>query len=78
MTSKNTTEIRKIVILYRSATTYRLSSVQSTVRFLNPMVPQELPWSKEAEEAYLWWEKLTETEREKLNLEYRFAAKIAA
>jgi hypothetical protein len=69
-----------IIILYRAVRYYTRSSVQSTVRFLVDRIPLDcidtkmrIEWGK----ARYWWEKeLKMADKQRLIIEYKFAAKI--
>lgn len=71
---------KMIIVLYRAVRYYTRSSVQSTVRFLKDRIPLEcintkmqIEWNK----ARYWWEKeLKDQERQRLIIEYKFAAKV--
>lgn len=71
-----TAEQKKIVILYRAVNTYVRSSVQSTVRFLVPRVTYVPENGCEFRNALKWWDNLKASERERLEIEYKFAAHI--
>jgi hypothetical protein len=71
---------KMIIILYRAVRYYTRSSVQSTVRFLKDRIPLDcvdtkmrIEWGK----ARYWWEKeLKVADRQRLTIEYKFAANI--
>lgn len=70
---------KKLIILYRALKFYTHSSVQNTVRFLVPRFPLSdlVNMGTEWKEALAWWELgITDEERQRLNLEYRIAAKL--
>ncbi|OGG42011.1 hypothetical protein A2837_02280 [Candidatus Kaiserbacteria bacterium RIFCSPHIGHO2_01_FULL_46_22] len=70
---------KKLILLYRRNRSYRHSSVQSTVRFLTGRVPDvyiENESKDELSEAISWWNKQEETDRLRMSIEYKFAAKI--
>ena len=70
---------KKLIILYRALKFYTHSSVQDTVRFLVPRFPLSdlVNMREEWKEALAWWELgTTNEEKQRLNLEYKFAAKL--
>lgn len=70
---------KKLIILFRAEVYYPNDSVQSTVRFLVPRVPEDgIPRDMPTEwtEARRWWEKKSPEDQERLNATYKFAAKI--
>ena len=71
-------EATKIIILYRAVLTYRCSTVQSTVRFLYKRVRTSNLGLLlgELKQATQWWSKLDQKTRQRLEIEYKFAAKI--
>jgi hypothetical protein len=70
---------KKLMILYRAATDYRCSSVQSTVRYLTPKVPlcdfaKVMPYHWAC--ACRWWKGLDAEQRLLMDIQYKFAAKV--
>ncbi len=69
-TQYKTADKKKIIILFRAIKHYPSSTIESTVKFLSPKIPDDSPEREIYHEWYHqarpWFEKLAEAEKDRL------------